>query len=216
MTTLQGKTIWITGAARRIGRAIALACAAGGARVVVHYNTSHQDAEETANDIHTQGGEAFLVQADLSSLDEIEAAVIEVSAKWPRIDAVIHNAAVFFPTPFGDTAEEDWDTTINSNLKGPYFLTQALLPLLQNAPRPKLIFLGDEQTRAPTARLIPYAISKEGLRALAHGLGQALPKISTHFLELGPTLPPEDARIQAPSLTHSLDDVVVKVISLLK
>lgn len=213
--TLRDKTIWITGAARRIGRAIAIACAAGGARIVVHYNTSPQDAEDTAQAIHDRGGEAFLVQADLSCRDEIEAAVMEVSTHWPQIDILIHNAAVFFPTPFGETTEEDWDTTIDSNLKGPYFLTQALLPMMQHAPHPKIIFLGDAQTRNPAPRLIPYAISKEGLRTLAQGLSRTLPQITTHFLELGPTLPPEDARIKAPPLMHSLDEAVAKVLSLL-
>jgi pteridine reductase len=153
--TLRNHTIWITGAARRIGREIALACAKKGARIVVHYNTSHEDAEETAQEIHTLGGEAYLIKVDLCSVDEIESAVSEVLSHWPKIDTLIHNAAVFFPTPFGETNESDWDTTLNSNLKGPYFLTQALLPSLPNAAAPSVIFMGDESTAHPAARLSP-------------------------------------------------------------
>jgi NAD(P)-dependent dehydrogenase (short-subunit alcohol dehydrogenase family) len=212
---LQGKTVWITGAARRIGREIALACAKQGARIVVHYNTSHEEAEETAQEIHALGGEAYLVKADLSSVDEIESAVSEVLAHWPHIDTLIHNAAVFFPTPFGETNESDWDTTLNSNLKGPYFLTQALLPVLQQATAPSVIFIGDESTAHPAARLIPYAISKEGLRTFSEGLKHAYPKLNTHFIAIGPTLPPEDATLKSPPITHSVDDVVQKVVLVL-
>lgn len=209
------RTIWITGAARRIGREIALACAQNGARIVVHYNTSHEDAEETAQEIHALGGEAYLIKADLASVDEIESTVSEVLSHWPQIDVLIHNAAVFFPTPFGETSESDWDTTLNSNLKGPYFLTQALLPVLQQSPRPSVIFIGDESTAHPAARLIPYAISKEGLRTFSEGLKKAYPAIHTHFIAIGPTLPPENPQLKSPPITHSVDDVVQKVISLL-
>lgn len=207
------RTIWITGAARRIGREIAIACAKQGARVVVHYNTSHEDAEDTAEEIHAAGGEAYLIKADLASVDEIESAVSEVLSHWPQIDALIHNAAVFFPTPFGETSESDWDTTLNSNLKGPYFLTQALLPTLQMAAKPSVIFIGDESTAHPAARLIPYAISKEGLRTFSEGLKLAYPTLKVRFIAIGPTLPPEDTRLKTPALTHSIDDVVQKVVS---
>lgn len=212
--TQNRKTVWITGAARRVGRALALGLAKIGDNIVVHYNTSHEAAEETARDIHTLGSEAFLIQADLSCLDEIESAVTTVTSRWPVIDVLIHNAAVFFPTPFSETTEEDWDTTLDSNLKGPYFLTQALLSTLSQSPAPKLIFLGDDNIQTPAPRFIPYAISKEGLHTLAKGLHTALPKITTHFVALGPTLAPEDSTIQSPPLTHSLDDLVTKVIQL--
>lgn len=206
-------TIWITGAARRIGREIALACAKQGARIIVHYNTSHEEAEETAQELHALGGEAYLVKADLTSVDEIESAVSEVLSHWPQIDTLIHNAAVFFPTPFGETSDSDWDTTLNSNLKGPYFLTQALLPTLQKAAAPSVIFIGDESTAHPATRLIPYAISKEGLRTFSEGLKSAYPTLNVRFIAIGPTLPPEDARLKTPALTHSIDDVVQKVVS---
>lgn len=211
---MYGRTIWITGAARRIGREIALGCAHKGSRIVVHYNTSHVEAEETAQDIFDAGGEAYLVRADLTSVDEIETAVAEVAARWSQIDALIHNAAVFFPTPFGETGETDWDTTLDSNLKGPYFLTQALLPALKKSKRPAVIFLGDESTTTPALRLIPYAISKEGLRTFSEGLRRACPEIAVHFIALGAVLPPEDTRLKAPRLTQSVDDVVQKVLSL--
>lgn len=213
--TLKGKTIWITGAARRIGREIALACARNGARIVVHYNTSHAEAEETAQDIFDAGSEAYLVQADLTSPDEIESAVTEVTLKWPQIDVLIHNAAVFFPTPFGETTEADWDTTLGSNLKGPYFLTQMLLSSLQTASKPSVIFLGDDRSHIPSPRLIPYAISKEALKTFAVGLKRVYPKLGVHVIGLGPTLAPEDSRLKTPHLVHSVDEVVEKVLSVL-
>ncbi len=212
---LDGRTVWITGAARRIGRAISLECASLGARIVVHYNTSQEEAEETAELIHRRGSTAYLIKADLCNVDEIESAVSEVTSRWPTIDALIHNAAVFFPTPFGETQEEDWDTTIGSNLKGPYFLTQALLPELQKAKTPSVIFIGDEDSARPAARMIPYAVSKEGLRIFSDGLARACPPLKVQFLAIGPTLSPENPHLTAPPLTHSVDAVVQKVISCL-
>lgn len=212
---LANRAIWITGAAKRIGRAIAIACAKEGAHIVVHFNTSLAEAEETAHDIHEAGGKAYLVQADLTSVDEIENAVAEVTAQWPQIDAVIHNAAVFFPTPMGETTEADWDTTLGSNLKGPYFLTQALLPVLEKSSAPSIIYIGDESSVTPAKRLIPYAISKEGLRTFAKGLQHLYPAMNIHHIDLGPTLPPEDSRLKTPHLVHSVDEVVEKVLSLI-
>lgn len=212
---LANRTIWITGAAKRIGRAIALGCAKEGANIVIHFNTSIAEAEETAQDIHEAGGKAYLVQADLTSVDEIEAAVTEVTTQWPQIDAVIHNASVFFPTPMGETTEADWDTTLGSNIKGAYFLTQALLPVLEKSPAPSIICIGDENSITPARRLIPYAISKEGLRTFAKGLQRVYPAMNIHHVDLGPTLPPEDSRLKTPHLEHSVDEVVEKVLSLL-
>jgi pteridine reductase len=182
---------------------------------VVHYNTSHAEAEETAQGIHEVGGEAYLVQADLLSVDEIESAVAAMGAHWPQLDVLIHNAAVFFPTPFGETSEADWDTTLDSNLKGPYFLTQALLPMLKKSAHPSIICIGDEGSSTPAKRLIPYAISKEGLRIFAMGLKKVCPTMNIHHLNLGPTLPSEDSRLKAPRLAHSVDEAVEKVLSLI-
>lgn len=212
---LKDRTIWITGAAKRIGRALAIACAKEGARVVVHFNTSLVEAEETAQDIHEAGGKAYLIQADLTSVDEIESAVTEVTSQWPQVDALIHNASVFFPTPMGETSEADWDTTLGSNIKGPYFLTQALLPVLEKSSAPSIICIGDESSVTPAKRLIPYAISKEGLRTFAKGLQQLYPAMNIHHIDLGPTLPPEDSRLKTPHLVHSVDEVVEKVLSVL-
>ncbi len=212
---LANRTIWITGAAKRIGRAIALGCAKEGARVVVHFNTSLAEAEETAQDIHEAGSKAYLVQADLTSVDEIETAVAEVTSQWPQIDIVIHNASVFFPTPMSETTEADWDTILGSNIKGPYFLTQALLPFLEKSETPSIICIGDESSITPAKRLIPYAISKEGLRTFAKGLQKIYPTMNIHHVDLGPTLPPEDSRLKTPHLVHSVDEVVEKVLSLI-
>ncbi|PIR20708.1 MAG: hypothetical protein COV45_03915 [Deltaproteobacteria bacterium CG11_big_fil_rev_8_21_14_0_20_47_16] len=212
---LQGKTIWITGAARRIGHAIAIACAKYGANIVVHYNTSPDEAEATAEEIHRHGGHAYLIKADLTSITEIQSAVDQVSSHWPKIDILIHNAAVFFPTPFGSTTEEEWNTTIDSNLKGPYFLTQALFPNLKKSPCPHVIFLGDIQCETPAARLVPYAITKMGLRAMVAGFKDVDSYIHWSLLELGPTLPPEDTRIKSPPITDTLDSVVNRVMEIL-
>lgn len=217
MADLSHHTIWISGAARRVGREIALACAHQGARIVLHYNTSHAEAEDTAQAIHKLGGQSYLVQADLSRVDEIRSAVQEVVAHWPTITAVIHNAAVFFPTPLDALTEMEWDLILDSNLKGPCFLTQELLPTLRQSKQAKLIFIGDKNITPPAQRFIPYAVSKAGLQSLAAGFEKMLhPHIRVKYLAPGPILPSEDTRIHTPTATGDLATLIQDITNFLE
>ncbi len=120
------KTILITGAAKRIGREMALSFFQKGWDIVIHYNSSKKDAIALADEMNTQrSNSAIIVQANLDNLDEITKLVDQALSKNNRIDALVNNASTFYPTPIGAFSENDWDSLMGSNLKAPLFLIQS-------------------------------------------------------------------------------------------
>jgi 3-oxoacyl-[acyl-carrier protein] reductase len=130
MSTLHGQTALVTGGSRGIGRAIVLQLAKAGARVLIHYHRNRAAAESVSNEI---GGALRLVQADLRSPTAIDAMVQSLSDT--RLDILINNAAVWGSTPLGTTALENLETMLDVNVKGVFWLTQGLLPLMQDGAR---------------------------------------------------------------------------------
>jgi NAD(P)-dependent dehydrogenase (short-subunit alcohol dehydrogenase family) len=131
MATLQGKTALVTGASRGIGRATALALAAAGARVLVHYGRSAQDAEAVAAEINARGGEAQAIGADLASLEGAAALANEVRARvGERLDVLVLNAGVSKAAAIADYTMEDLDTLYSTNVRGTFFVMQQMIPLL--------------------------------------------------------------------------------------
>src|ERR1700744_4221764 len=131
MTTLQNKTALVTGAARGIGRATALALAAAGARVVVHYGRSAQEAESLVAEIQTKGGRADAIQADLGTADGASLLAKQVrSLVGDRLDVLVLNAGVSKAARVADHTVEDFDNLFATNVRGPFFLVQQLLPVL--------------------------------------------------------------------------------------
>lgn len=130
MGSLDGTTALVTGGSRGIGRAICQAIALQGADIVLHYNRNLAAAEETAASIR---GEVRLVQADLGSVEEIEAMFAELSAL--QLDFLINNAGIWGNTPMGSSTAASVDQMINTNLRGPFWVTQCALPLLKDGAR---------------------------------------------------------------------------------
>ena len=120
MFDLKNKVAIITGARRGMGRTHALTLAKAGARVVVS-DISQEDCEKVVEEIKKEGGEAMAIKCDVSKKSEVEAMIKETVEKWGRIDILVNNAGIAEFKPFLDLTEEDWDRTININLKG-YFL----------------------------------------------------------------------------------------------
>ena len=130
MGSLDGTTALITGGSRGIGRAICQALAKQGADIVLHYNRNLAAAEETAASIR---GEVRLVQADLSSIEEIEKMFAELGEI--RLDFLVNNAGIWGGTPMGSSTASTVDKMIETNLRGPFWLTQCALPLLNDGGR---------------------------------------------------------------------------------
>lgn len=185
----------MTGAAKRIGHEIALTLASGGASIVVHYHGSHAEALSLKKQIEALGGDAMLIRADFSSrkkhiLSVLERFVKEVYARVPRVDILVNNAAIFYPTPLGSIREADWDQFLTVNLKTPFFLCEQIGMRMFRAKRGKIINLVDSAVLHPAARYIPYAISKAGLIVATRGLAKALaPYVQVNAVAPGPILP---------------------------
>src|ERR1700693_4902556 len=131
MTALRNKTALVTGASRGIGRAIASALAKAGARILVHYGRSAQDAESLVADIHSHGGRADAIRADLGTPEGAILLAKEVrSIVGERLDVLVSNAGISKSATFQDHTVEDFDNLFATNVRSPFFLVQQLLPIL--------------------------------------------------------------------------------------
>ena len=193
---LRGKTVLITGAARRIGREIALTLAKRGASIVVHYHRSRADALRLQKEIRAQGGEALLVPADFSFSKKalglrIRRFVGEVTRKAGRIDVLVNNASIFYPTPFGKISEKNWDDFLTVNLKAPFLLSQEIGMRMLRQKSGKIVNLVDGMGLKPAKHYLAYGISKAGLIAATIGLARVLaPYVQVAGIAPGPILPP--------------------------
>ena len=191
--TLQEKVALVTGSAKRIGRAVANALADRGVHQAVHYRTSKTEAEDAVEMFRILGVEAESFQADLSQVKEVEALASEVLKRFGRLDILVNNASVFFPSPLGEVTDLQWDTLINTNLKGPFFLAQKVGLAMKAAVGGTIINIGDWAAERPYTGYLPYCISKAGVVAMTKGLAKALaPEVRVNCINPGPVMLPED------------------------
>lgn len=178
----------VTGAARRIGRALALEAAAAGYDVAVHYRGSRDEAEALAGDIRGQGLRAETFSADLSSADEARRLLPEAAAALGPLTLLVNNASLFLDDRVGTLTDETWDAHLNANLRAPVLLAQAF------AARPDaeglIVNLLDQRVWSPNPLFFSYTVSKSALWAATRTLAQALaPRIRVNAIGPGPTLP---------------------------
>jgi len=190
--SLQGHTLLITGAARRVGRSIALAAAGAGANVIIHYGQSYADAVSLRDEIHQLGQQAELLQADLSDPLEVSE-LLPRALKLAPVDLLVNNASIFEPLTWDQTRLEDWNQHLMVNLTAPFLLSQALARGLKSSQNGRILNLLDWRALRPGADHLPYTISKAALAALTQSLAVALaPQITVNGLALGAILPPSD------------------------
>lgn len=189
--SLFDRTILITGAARRLGSAIALAAAEHGADIILHYNTSLGEAQQTAEKIAALGRKAWLLQANLAESgagDQLMKAAFDLSA----LDGIINNASIFKSVDFSHTTRADWDEHIHINLTIPFILTQKFAELYSGKGVGRVINMLDWRALRPGVDHFPYTISKAGLAALTRSTARNLaPRICVNAVALGAILPPE-------------------------
>ena len=183
------KTVLITGAARRIGRAIALDLAAHGWRVGVHYRRSRADAEGVAAEIARAGGTAAALPANLADLDEVQSLITRCSEALGAPICLINNASEFFLDTIASLTPSGWDTHLDINLKAPVFLAQALYRNLPAGADGNVINIIDQRVWRPTPEFFSYTISKTGLWTATQTLAQAMaPTVRVNAIGPGPTL----------------------------
>jgi NAD(P)-dependent dehydrogenase (short-subunit alcohol dehydrogenase family) len=183
MTPISGKTVLVTGAARRIGRALALRLAREGARVAIHYSTSQAEAEATAGEC----GGAPLFRADLERVGEIQRLYAEVAAHFGRLDAVVNNAARFTKIDPLEVSEADWDFIHSVNLKSVFFSCQAAARLMLAQPDGgRIVNISSCGGLRPWPHHAHYCASKAGVIHLTRALAVAwAPKVSVNTVAPG-------------------------------
>lgn len=184
----------VTGAARRIGAAIARRLHAEGYAIALHCHRSAAEASALLSELEAARTDStLLLQADLAAFDRLPELVAATIGRFGRLDALVNNAAAFFPTPIGTVTPAQWDTLFAANLRAPFFLSQAAAPHLARSGG-AILNIGDVYGRQPRADLVAYAISKGALDAMTRALAVALaPGVRVNGLAPGAILWPEDA-----------------------
>jgi len=178
---LTGKVALVTGAAKRIGRDIALRLAAEGASVAVHYNRSEEEAVRTAAEV---GGHAF--QADLASVPAIHRLFAAVEKAYGRLDLLVNNAARYTPTPILEATEKDWDGLHAVNLKAVFFACQAGAMLMLKAGGGRIVNISSLGGFRPWSQYPAFCASEAGGIMLTRTLAKALaPRISVNSVAPG-------------------------------
>jgi NAD(P)-dependent dehydrogenase (short-subunit alcohol dehydrogenase family) len=173
MTRLSGKTALVTGASRGIGRASALALAAAGAQVLVHYSSSEKEADAVVAEIRKAGGRAEKVGADLRQADSPHALAKKVRAiVGDRLDVLVANAGISKSASIEDTKLEDFDDLFAVNVRAPFFLVQQLLPVLCKGSN--IVIVSSLAARASVGTLSAYAATKGAVDALVKHFATAL------------------------------------------
>jgi len=181
----------VTGAGRRVGRAIAVALGARAMRVVVHYNGSREGADETAQAIEQSGGRAIVVQADLSDPGATDALIERVLAEYGVLDALVNSAAIMLRTPVGEVSVAEWDSMFAINVRAPFLLSQRAAPALARA-HGSIVNIADLAAFETWPAYVPHGMTKAAIvqmtRALAHALA---PDVRVNAVAPGVVMLPE-------------------------
>ena len=170
----QGQVALVTGAAKRIGRSIALRVAADGADVVVNYSSSKAEAESVVREIESLGRRAVAIRADVSRRAEVVQLFAEVESKFGRLDILVNNVGTFFSAKFEDLTDEQWDRIMNVNLKSQLLCAQAAAPMMKRQGRGHIINLSSLGGLLAWPAYTHYCVSKAGVIMLTKCLARAL------------------------------------------
>ncbi len=215
MNSLEGKVVAVTGAAHRIGRAVALRLARQGAQVAVHYRNSESDALATARDC---GGRVF--QADLACVDQIRTLFKGIQQAYGRLDCLVNNAGVFRAADPLEADESDWDAIHDVNLKATFFCCQQGAKLMLEHGGGRIVNLSSLGGLRPWAGYAPYCASKAGVVMLTRTLAKAwAPQISVNSVAPGvihfdEEMPDDIAHLVriTPAGRHGTGDEIAQVV----
>ncbi len=170
---MSGRVALVTGAGKRLGRAVALRLAAEGADVAVHYRESQYEADEVVSAIVKLGRKSVALRADLGSVDEIRKLFLEVGNELGRLDLLVNSAANFLPGSVISTTEEIWDASLDTNVKAPFFCAQAAAPMLRRS-KGSIVNFADTGGLLGWPGYVSHSVSKAGMVMLTKCLAKAL------------------------------------------
>lgn len=203
--TKKHQVVLITGAARRVGRAIAKHFHQHGYNIIVHYRHSEQDANALVTQLNTQrNASAVAISADLDNPAHYESLILHSYKAWHRLDVLMNNASTFFPTPISAAQLSDWDALFHSNLKAPFFLAQSAAPFLR-ASHGNIINITDIHAQKPLKNYSIYSCAKAGLRMLTQSLALELaPNIRVNAVAPGSVIWAEGKNVASERQKQSL------------
>jgi pteridine reductase len=189
---LASRVALVTGAGRRLGRALALALARRGMHLAVHYHKSADEARVTLDAVRELGVSAELFQADLGDAEAARRLPAQVAARFKRLDVLVNSAGIMTRATVEETTPEMWDGIMALNLRALFFTVQGALPWLRDA-RGKVVNLADVGGLEPWARYAAHCVSKAGVVMLTKTLARALaPDITVNAIAPGAVLPPDE------------------------
>jgi pteridine reductase len=192
-SSLKDKVVLITGGAKRVGAGISRLLHANGARLMIHYRSSAQEANALLKEFNSaRPGSVAITQADLLDLGTIAPLVQETLKQFGRLDVLINNASSYYATEIGQIGEPEWDDLLGSNLRAPLFLSQACAPELKKH-QGCIINITDMHVERPKKGYVVYNVAKAGLVTLTRSLAHELaPEVRVNAVAPGPVLWPED------------------------
>lgn len=188
---IEGRTALVTGAARRVGKAIALSLAERGAHVAVHYRTSKPEALNVAGSIRRLGVKSDVFHADLRRVSDVRRMVGHVERRLGPLDILVNCASVYHPGMWSRVRESDWDVHMNANARGPFFCAQAVARRMQRRKRGKIVNITDSDVSRPYRNYLAYLVSKTALLGVTLCLARELaPHVQVNAIAPGAVLLP--------------------------
>lgn len=205
MRALAGRTVLITGGARRVGAAICRRLHRAGANVVIHYRTSRRDALGLRRRLEAERpGSALCVCADLLDLEGLGALVAAATTRFGRLDALVNNASSFYATPLAAITAAQWNDLVGTNLQAPLFLVQAARSELVRR-RGAVVNIADIHAERPLEGHLIYSVAKAGLVALTRALARELaPQVRVNAVAPGAIAWPESGVLAAPAMQRQI------------
>lgn len=189
---LEGKVALVTGAGKRLGRAVALRLAEEGMDLAVHYGNSAREAAEVVGKIEELGQKAVAFKADLRSVEESRELLLQVGNALGRLDLLVNSAANFLPGSVISTTEEIWNASLETNVKAPFFLAQAAAPMLRRS-KGAVVNFADTGGVLGWPGFIGHSVAKAGIINLTKSLAKALaPDVRVNAIAPGTITMPGD------------------------
>ncbi|WP_269620785.1 pteridine reductase [Zhongshania sp. BJYM1] len=182
----------VPGAAQRLGAEICRSLHGRGYRIVIHYRHSHTAAKDLRDELNSlREDSAVILAGDMNSLTDVKDVATKAISQWQRLDVLINNASGFYPTPIATADDRDWDALFNSNLKGPFFLSQTVAPALK-ASAGCIVNLVDIYAQKPLSGFPIYSMAKAGVAMMTQSLALELaPDVRVNGVSPGAILWPE-------------------------